>query len=165
MEYNRSQRLFIKLFKPIIKLSEEIKFPEKTVLVGNRIGKYDPVLVSLLAKDITFLMPDEYFLLGGIKNYKCDLANSSIEKIRKIYVDTLESKKMCLFALDKDYLINDKFLKFIELNNNRIVPFIISGSYKMGDRVRIETGNSFLVDDNRDDLSLKINSEIKKLIK
>ncbi len=166
MDYNRIQRLFIKLFKPVISLSEEPDKNKRYILVGNHIGKYDPVLISLINGNIKFLLQEDSFFYRDLNKTIIDLSNNNIENLRKAFVETVDSNISCVFPLNKDNEIEkNNYYELLLRSQKYIIPFAIKGSYKIDDDLILKLGQSFLASDYNVDLQQKINSEVKKLIR
>ena len=166
MEDNRFQRLFIKLFKPVISLSEKFDENEKYILVGNHIGKYDPVLLSLINPNMKFILDEDSIFYRNLNRSIVNLRDSNLDNLRKGIVETVDYKVSCLFPLNSNNeLENNNYLELLLRSNKLIMPFGIKGSYRINDDISLIVGNSFQASEYKTKLKDKIDSEIKKLIK
>jgi len=166
MENNRLARLFIKLYKPVISLSEKFDENKEYILVGNHIGKYDPILLSLLNRNMKFILPEDRLIYYGLNRSIIDLSDKNIDNLRKGIVEIVDSRISCLFPLNINCeLDNDNFYELLIRSNKLIMPFGIKGSYKLSDDIILNLGYSFSPNDYSKKLKEKISNEVKRLIK
>ena len=166
MGNNRIQGLFIKLYKPIISLTEKLDDKKNYIFVGNHIGKLDPLLLSSFRGDIKFILPEDSFFYRNLNRSIIDLSNSDIDNLRKAFVETIDNRLTCVFPLNSNNeMERNNYLELLLRGKKNIVPFGIKGSYKLDDDIILTIGQSFQADNFSNNLKDKINFEIKKLIK
>jgi len=175
MAKDRNQRLLIKLYNPMIKLAEEINFNENIILIGNTINRVDPVLVSLISEEknykqnsnINFILKKDNCVNRYLKREIIDLSDRSIDNLRRAFIYYVESKVLCIFPFDDNIeLQKNSYFELISRSRGRIIPFGITGKYKIDGNLKLETGPSFLTTDfDNKSLKTKCEEEVKKIIK
>ena len=164
---NRFQRLFVKFYNPTIKLAEKIDFKDNIILVGNSINKYDPIFVSLINKDINFILKEDNCFYRYLNKEIIDLSDKNIENMRRAFIYYIENNPLCIFPFDDDIkLQNNNNFELIAKSRAKIIPFGITGKYKSNGNLKLETGPGFeTLDCDPKIIKSRCEEEVKKLIK
>lgn len=160
-------------FRPKVIGKDNIPKNKKIILVGNHTSIMDPwLLMATTRRQIHFLAKIELFkgFKGLIFNHMGLIPvdrskkDSTPLKIAKEYLDMNEV--VLIFpegTISKDKMLPFKIgaIKLAKDTNTEIIPFRISGKYRLFNKLKIEFGNPYKIE--LDDLE-KENDKLKNII-
>ncbi len=168
------KELFVKIHHPIIKLAHEIPSKDNLILMGNHPNKLDPLLLSCLSPNMTFVKQGrdiDYMLL---KTVHCELEKTQLAGMSQAFISLLEQNVLCLFP-EGEINDSDELKPFLpgsmvlaKRSKANIMPFAITGSYNLfkGDRLKINVGEPFVAENMEvDELEECLRNKIYELKK
>ena len=168
------KELFIKIHRPIINLAREIPSRDNLILMGNHPNKLDPLLLSCLSPNMSFIRQGNNIDFMLLKTIDCDLNKTRTADISNAFISLLEQNVLCLFP-EGEVNNSDELKPFLpgslvlaKRSRADIMPFAITGSYNLfkGDRLRINVGEPFVADNMEiDELEECIRNKIYELKK
>ncbi len=172
-------RLFMAIFiRPIVIGRENIPKSGRCIIAGNHTSNYDPIMMIAYSKrQFCFLAKKELFkgiLKPGMIAMGCIPVDRSVHDKKALINANKVLEKDGVIAIYPEGTINRtsvtimKFkigaVKLAHDNNSMIVPFTITGKYRLfgiGGRVRLEYLTPISVEDDLDNANEKLMSIIK----